>query len=262
MRIVVAGGTGLIGSALVESLRARGHEAVPASPSTGVDTVTGAGLAEVLAGASVLVDVTNSPSFEAGPVLEFFTRSTEQLLAAGRQAGIRHHVVLSIVGTDGVPDSGYLRAKAAQEALVRAGGLPYSVVRATQFFEFLGPIAAGSTVDGVVRLPTADLQPVAAADVSAILAETVVAEPRNGRVDVAGPQRGSFADFVRPVLAAQGDPRTVVAGDDTPYFGAVLEKSALVPAGEAVIGATDFATWLAGLASDPVEGSAGRAVLR
>lgn len=245
MRIVVVGGTGLIGSALVSSLREAGHDAVPASPSTGVDTLTGAGVAEALAGASVVVDVTNSPSFEDGPVLDFFTRSTRTLLDAELVAGVGHHVALSIVGTDRVPGSGYLRAKTAQEELIRAGGVPFTIVRATQFFEFLDAIAAGSTRDGTVVLPTADLQPVAAADISATLADVAVAVPRNGHIDLAGPDRRPFADFVRPVLAAQNDERPVTASPDTPYFGAVLEHDELVPIGEARIAPTGFEAWLA-----------------
>ena len=245
MRIVVVGGTGLIGSALVASLREAGHDAVPASPSTGVDTLSGAGVAEALAGASVVVDVTNSPSFEDGPVLDFFTRSTRTLLAAERAAGVGHHVALSIVGTDRVPGSGYLRAKTAQEELIRAGGVPFTIVRATQFFEFLGAIAAGSTQDGAVVLSTADLQPVAAADVSATLAEVAVGAPRDGHLDLAGPDRRPFADFVRPVLAAQHDERPVTSTADTPYFGAVLDRDALVPTGAARIAPTGFEEWLA-----------------
>lgn len=245
MRIVVVGGTGLIGSALVSLLREAGHDAAPASPSTGVNTLTGAGVAEALAGATVVVDVTNSPSFEDGPVLDFFTRSTRTLLNAELVAGVGHHVALSIVGTDRVPASGYLRAKTRQEQLIRAGGVPFTIVRATQFFEFLDLIAAGSGQDGTVVLPTADLQPVAAADVSATLAEVAVAPPRNGHIDLAGPERRPFAEFVRPVLAAQNDERPVTTSPDAPYFGAVLEHDELVPTGEARIAPTGFEAWLA-----------------
>ena len=244
MRIVVVGGTGLIGSALVELLREAGHEAVPASPSTGVDTLKGTGVAEALTGTDVVVDVTNSPSFEDGPVLDFFTRSTRTLLAAEREAGVGHHVALSIVGTDRVPGSGYLRAKVAQEELIRAGGVPFSLVRATQFFEFLGAIAAGSTQEGVVVLPAADLQPVAAAEVSAVLAEVAAGAPSGGHADLAGPDRRPFAEFVGPVLAAQGDDRPVRSDAGACYFGAVLEQDSLVPTGEARIAPTGFEAWL------------------
>lgn len=246
MRIVVVGGTGLIGSALVGWLREAGHEAVPASPSTGVDTVTGAGVADVLAGAAVVVDVTNSPSFDDGPVLDFFTRSTRTLLAAERDTGVGHHVALSIVGADRVPASGYLRAKCAQEELIRAGGVPFTIVRATQFFEFLAMIGAGAVVGDGVVLPAADLQPVAAADVSAVLAEVAVAVPANGHLDLAGPDRRPFAGFVGPVLAVQGDTRVVTSSADATYFGAVLERDSLVPTGRARIAPTGFAEWEAG----------------
>ncbi|GAA4540717.1 SDR family oxidoreductase [Pseudonocardia xishanensis] len=249
MRIVVAGGTGLIGSALVEALREADHEAVPASPSTGVDTLTGEGVAEALAGADVVVDVTNRMEFEPAAILEFFTASTRTLLAAERAAGVRHHVVLSIVGTDLLPDSGYLAAKAAQEELVRGSGVPFSIVRATQFFEFLGMIAQGSAVGDRIVLPTADLQPVAARDVSAALADVATAPPRGGVLDLAGPERAPFARFVRPALAALGDGRPVDEDPATGYFGATLERDALVPRGEARIGATDFATWLSAQAA-------------
>lgn len=246
MRVVVVGGTGLIGSALVQRLREAGHEAVPASPSTGVDTLTGAGVADVLAGAAVVVDVTNSPSFEDGPVLDFFTRSTRTLLAAEREAGVRHHVALSIVGTDRVPESGYLRAKCAQEELIRAGGVPFTIVRATQFFEFLAMIGAGAAVGDAVVLPDADLQPIAAADVSAALAEVASAVPVNGHLDLAGPDRRPFTGFIGPVLAGRGDARVVTSSSDATYFGAVLERDSLVPTGRARIARTGFAEWEAG----------------
>jgi uncharacterized protein YbjT (DUF2867 family) len=245
MRIVVVGGTGLIGSRLVELLREAGHDTVAASPSTGVDTVTGAGVAEALTGADVVVDVANGPSFEPAAIKQFFTTSTRTLLAAEREAGVGHHVVLSIVGTDRLPDSGYLHAKHVQEQLVEASGAPYTIVRATQFFEFLGAIADGSTQEGTVLLPTADLQPVAAAEVSAALADAAVAAPRNGRSDLAGPDRRPFAEFVGPVLAARGDGREVRATPETGYFGTVLEQDSLVPTGEARITPTGFEAWLA-----------------
>lgn len=246
MRVVVVGGTGLIGSALVQRLREAGHEAVPASPSTGVDTLTGAGVADVLAGAAVVVDVTNSPSFEDGPVLDFFTRSTRTLLAAEREAGVRHHVALSIVGTDRVPESGYLRAKCAQEELIRAGAVPFTIVRATQFFEFLAMIGAGAAVGDAVVLPDADLQPIAAADVSAVLAEVASAVPLNGHLDLAGPERRPSTGFVGPVLAGRGDARVVTSSSGATYFGAVLERDSLVPTGPARIALTGFAEWEAG----------------
>ena len=187
MKIVVIGGTGLIGSKVVAKLRERGHEAVPASPATGVDTITGAGLAGALAGAQVVVDVANSPSFEDAAVLDFFRTSGRNVLAAEQAAGVGHHVALSVVGADRLPDSGYLRAKIAQEELIAASGVPHTIVRATQFFEFLGTIADGVTVDGVVHGSPALIQPVAADDVAAALAEVAVAGPVNGVVDLAGP---------------------------------------------------------------------------
>ncbi|WP_253258371.1 SDR family oxidoreductase [Pseudonocardia sp. N23] len=245
MRVVVVGGSGRIGSALVEHLRAAGHEAVPASPSTGVDTLTGAGVTEAVAGAQVVVDVSNSPSFADDDVLAFFTTSTRTLLDAARAAGVAHYVALSIVGTDTLPGSGYLRAKTAQEELITASGLPFTIVRATQFFEFIEPIADGSTVDGVVTLPAAQFQPVAAADVSALLAEVVVGEPA-GTFDIAGPDRRPFEEFVRETLAARGDTRTVSSAPDAEYFGTRLEPGSLVPAGEARLLPTRFEDWLKG----------------
>ncbi|ODU04187.1 MAG: NmrA family transcriptional regulator [Pseudonocardia sp. SCN 72-86] len=243
MRIVVVGGSGRVGWALVEHLRAAGHEAVPASPSTGVDTITGAGVTEAVAGAQVVVDVSNSPSFADDDALTFFTTSTHTLLDASRAAGVAHYVALSIVGTDALPDSGYLRAKTAQEELILASGLPFTVVRATQFYEFIDPIAEGSTVDGVVTLPEADFQPVAAADVSALLAEVVVGEPA-GVFDIAGPDRRPFAEFVRETLTARGDTRTVTSAPDAEYFGTRLAQGSLVPAGEARLLPTRFEEWL------------------
>jgi uncharacterized protein YbjT (DUF2867 family) len=243
MRIVVVGGSGRIGSALVAHLRAAGHEAVPASPSTGVDTLTGAGVAAAVAGAQVVVDVSNSPSFADADVMEFFTTSTRTLLDAARAAGVEHYVALSIVGTDTLPDSGYLRAKTAQEELITASGLPFTIVRATQFYEFIDPIADSATIDGVVTLPEADFQPVAAADISALLADVVVGEPA-GVFDIAGPDRRPFAEFVRAALTARGDTRTVTSAPDAEYFGTRLQRGSLVPAGEARLLPTGFEEWL------------------
>jgi len=245
MRIVVIGGSGLIGSRLVATLREAGHDVVAASPSTGVDTLTGEGVAEVVAGAQVVVDVTNSPSFAPDDVMAFFRTSTTTLLDAERTAGVGHHVALSIVGTDRAPDSGYLVAKVAQEELIAAGGVPYSILRATQFFEFLRGIADAATDGDTVRLTDAHLQPLAADDVVDALADVVTGDPINGYVEVAGPEPLGLDELVRRRLAVSGDPRRVVADHSVGYFGAVIENDTLTPGPDARIGATSFADWLA-----------------
>jgi uncharacterized protein YbjT (DUF2867 family) len=244
MKIVVVGGSGLIGKKLVPTLRKRGHEAVAASPSSGVNSVTGEGLAQALVGASVVVDVTNSPSWEDAAVLAFFETSTRNLLAAERAAGVGHHVALSVVGADRMPDSGFMRAKVAQEGLIKAGKVPYTIVRATQFFEFLAGIA-GSGADGdSVRLPTAPMQPVAADDVAAALADVAVEAPVNGIVELAGPEALSIAAFVGRFLAASGDTRAVVADPQARYFGAALDGRGLNPGDNPRIGPTRFDAWI------------------
>ena len=222
MKIVIIGGTGLIGSKLVTKLTELGHEAVPASPATGVNTITGEGLAEVLTNASVVVDVSNSPSFDDAAVLEFFETSTRTLLAAETAAGVGHHVALSVVGNDRVPDGGYLRAKAAQEKLIAVATVPYSIVRATQFYEFVGRIADEATVDGTARLSTGLMQPIAAADVSAAVARVAAGDPINGTLEIGGPERLGQDELVRTALAANGDPRTVVSDPEAHYFGTKL----------------------------------------
>jgi uncharacterized protein YbjT (DUF2867 family) len=245
MKIVVVGGTGLVGRGLVDRLRQRGHEAVAASPSTGVDTITGEGLAEALAGAQAVVDVTNSPSFAPDDVLRFFTTSTTNQVAAERAAGVAHHVVVSVVGADELPESPYLRAKAAQERLVRESGVPYTILRATQFFEFLGPIADAGTEGDTVTLPETLLQPVAAADLSAALVGVVEGAPVNGIIEIAGPDRRPMAELVSDVLGARGDMRRVVTGPDARYFGTAVEEASLVPAGPPEITTpTGFEAWL------------------
>src|SRR5262249_9945896 len=221
MKIVVIGGSGLIGKKLIPLLRAAGQEAVSASPSSGVNTLTGEGLAEALAGADVVVDVTNSPSFEDKAGLEFFEKSTRNILAAEAAAGVKHHVALSVVGADRFPDSGYLRAKVAQESLIKASKVPYTILRATQFFEFLVPIAGPGT--DTVRLPSARMQPLAADDVAAVLADVAMGSPANGVLEVAGSESLSIAAFVGKALAASGDKRTVVADPQARYYGAALD---------------------------------------
>jgi uncharacterized protein YbjT (DUF2867 family) len=245
MKIVVIGGSGLIGKKLIPLLRERGHEAVSASPSSGVNTLTGEGLAEALKGTQVVVDVSNSPSFEDKAVLEFFETSTRNILAAEAAAGVGHHVALSIVGADRLPDSGYMRAKVAQERLIKGGKVPYTIVRATQFFEFLGAIAGPGAEGGTVRLPEAPMQPLAADDVAAALAEIAVGPPANATLELAGPEAQSIAAFVRRALAAGGDTRTVVADPQARYFGAALDARGLTPDGaNPRIGPTRFEEWL------------------
>lgn len=245
MKIVVIGGTGLIGSKVVEHLTAHGHEAIAASPNSGVNTITGEGLAYVLVGANVVVDVSNSPSFADADVLEFFTISTTNLLAAEREAGVTHHVALSIVGSDRLPDSGYLRAKVAQERLIEASGLPYSIVRSTQFYEFVGRIADAATVDGTARLSTGLMQPIAAADVSAVVARVAAGDPINGTVEIGGPERIAMDELIRTGLAAKGDPRTVVSDPEAQYFGARLSGDELATGPGAQLSTTTFGDWLA-----------------
>ncbi len=245
MKLGIIGGTGLIGSKLVSKLREHGHEAVPASPDTGVNTITGEGLADVLRGASVVVDVSNSPSFEEKAVMEFFTTSTRNLLEHAAAAGVKHYVALSVVGTDRIPGSPYLRAKNAQEALIKGGGIPYSIVHATQFFEFVKRIADEATDGTTVRLPPVLIQPMAADDVAKAVGRIAVDTPVNGTVEVAGPQQFRFDDLVRQGLSARNDPREVVVDPHAQYFGAELGERSLVPAGNARLGEIRFEDWLA-----------------
>ncbi|MFD9437993.1 SDR family oxidoreductase [Streptomyces sp. NPDC060006] len=244
MKIVVIGGTGLIGSKLVARLGADGHEVLPASPNTGVNSITGEGLDDALKGAAVVVDVSNSPSFEDSAVLEFFRTSTANLVAAEAAAGVGHHVALSVVGSEQLPASGYLRAKVAQEALIKASDIPYSIVRATQFFEFAKGIAAGATEGGTVRLPSSLVQPLASDDVVAAVALAAAGDPLNGTTEVGGPEEIRLDEFVRRGLAAEEDPREVVTDESVGYFGAHPEGRELLPGPGAHLAGTSFADWL------------------
>lgn len=246
MKIVVIGGTGLVGGNVVRRLFGQGHDAVPASPSTGVDTVTGKGLAEVMAGAAVVVDVTNAPVWDDDAVLEFFTTSTRHQLAAERDAGVGHHVAVTIVGADLLPDSGYLRAKVAQEAEIKAGGVPYTILRATQFFEFLPQIAEAGAEGDRVRLSTGLIQFVAADDVAATVAELAAGAPVDGRVELGGPEKMGIDAWARRLFAATGDERAVVSDPHARYYGTELKGGELTPGAGARIGPTDFDSWFAG----------------
>jgi uncharacterized protein YbjT (DUF2867 family) len=243
MKIVVIGGTGLIGSKTVAILRHGSHEVVAASPKTGVNSITGEGLKEAMAGAQVAIDLANSPSFEDKAVLEFFKTSGRNLLAAEAAAGVRHHVALSIVGTDR-SDNGYFRAKVAQEKLVEASGIPYTIVRSTQFLEFLGAIADSSADGKTVRLSPGLFQPIAADDVAAVVADVALAAPRSGIVEIAGPERAPFNEIVARYLKAVGDPRVVVSDPEARYFGGRVEELSLVPLGEARLGRIGLDEWL------------------
>ena len=244
MKIVVIGGTGLIGSKVVIMLSQQGHEAVAASPSRGVNTITGEGVSAVMEGASVIVDVSNSPSFEYRAALEFFQTSTRNLQAAETAAGVRHHVALSVVGTDRLAESGYFRAKIAQEALIRASSIPYSIVHATQFFEFIKNIADAATDGSTVRVAPVLFQPIAPDDVATAVARTAVGAPVNGVIEVGGPEQFRFDDLIRRFLASRNDPREVVADPEALYFGAVLAERTLVPEEGAMLGETRLDDWL------------------
>ena len=243
MKIVVIGGTGLIGSKAVAILRQGGHEVVAASPQSGVNTITGEGLREAMAGAQVVIDLANSPSFEDKAVLEFFEISGRNLLPAEATAGVQHHVALSIVGIDR-SDNGYFRAKVAQEKLIETSGIPYTIIRSMQFLEFLGGIAASSADGNVVRLPPCQFQPIAADDVAAVVAEVALAAPRNGIVEIASPERAPFNDIVARYLKAVGDPREVVSDPKARYWGGRVDELSLVPLGEARLGRIGLDDWL------------------
>jgi len=244
MKIVVIGGTGLIGSKTVAILRQGGHEVLAASPKSGINTITGEGLKDALAGAQVVIDLANSPSFEDKAVMEFFETSGRNLLAAEAAAGARHHVALSIVGTDRTPDNGYFRAKVAQEKLITASGIPYTIVRATQFMEFLRAIADAGADGNVVRLSPGLFQPIAADDVAASVADVALAAPRNGIVEIAGPERAPFNEIIARYLKAVGDPRQVVRDPEARYWGGRVEEHSLVPLGEARLGRIGLDEWL------------------
>ena len=244
MKIVVIGGTGLIGSKTVAILRQGGHEVVAASPRSGVNSLTGEGLQEAMAGAQVVLDLANSPSFEDKAVLEFFQTSGRNIHAAEVAAGVRHHVALSIVGTERTPDNGYFRAKVAQEKLIEASGIPYTIIRSTQFMEFIGAIADSSADGRTVRISPGLFQPIAADDVAAISADVVLAPPRNGIVEIAGPERAPFNEIVARYLKAVGDPREVVCDPEARYFGGRVEEHSLVPLGEARLGRIGLDEWL------------------
>jgi uncharacterized protein YbjT (DUF2867 family) len=243
MKIVVIGGTGLIGTKTVAILRQAGHEVVAASPNTGVNTITGEGVKEAMAGTQVVIDLANSPSFEDKAVLEFFETSGRNLFPAEAAAGVRHHVALSIVGTDRT-DNGYFRAKVAQEKLIKASVIPYTIIRATQFMEFLGAIATSGAVGGVVRMSPGLFQPIAADDVAAAVADVALASPRNGIVEIAGPDRAPFDEIVARYLKAIGDPRQVVRDPEARYFGGRVEERSLVPLGDARLGRIGLDEWL------------------
>src|SRR5499427_5360392 len=244
MKIVVIGGTGLIGSKLVNKLREHGYEAVPAAPNTGVNTLTGEGLTEVLKGASVVVDVSNSPNWEDAAVLNFFETSTRNLLSYEAAAGVKHHIALSVVGTDRMSESGYMRAKIAQEKLISASSIPYSIVHATQFFEFLKGLADISMVDGKVHLPPVLFQPMSADDVATAVGRVAVEAPVNGTVEIGGPEQFRVDELVRQRLASLKDPREVVADPNALYSGAKLSEKTSVPASNARLSQTRFETWL------------------
>jgi uncharacterized protein YbjT (DUF2867 family) len=243
MKIVVIGGTGLIGSKIVAILRQGGREVIAGSPQSGINTITGEGLKEALAGAQVVIDLANSPSFEDKAVLEFFETSGRNLLPAEAAAGVGHHVALSIVGIDR-SDNGYFRAKVAQEKLIVASGIPYTIIRSAQFLEFLGGIAASSADGNIVRLPPVLFQPIAADDVAGIVAEVALAAPRNGIVEIAGLERAPFNEIVARYLKAVGDPREVVSDPEARYFGGRVEEYSLVPSGEARLGRIGLDEWL------------------
>jgi uncharacterized protein YbjT (DUF2867 family) len=244
MKIVVIGGTGRIGSRVVEMLRESGHEALAASPDTGVNTMTGEGLAEALEGAEVVVDVANAPNWEDAAVMDFFVTSSRNLLAAEAAAGVKHHVALSIVGADRLPESGYLSAKVAQEEAVKAAGIPYTILRATQFFEFIGGIVDSGTDGETVRLPPVGFQPEAAADVSDALADVAVSQPVNGVIELGGPERFRMDELAQRFLDAKHDPRRVTADPHARYFGTELEDDSLTPGSDARIAPTRFEDWL------------------
>jgi uncharacterized protein YbjT (DUF2867 family) len=243
-KIIVIGGTGLIGSKVVERLAEHGHEAIAAGLETGVNTLIGKGLAKVLSGAQVVVDVSNSPSFEDKAVLDFFTTSTGNLLAAEKTAGVGHHVALSVVGTERMSESGYFRAKLTQEKLIKESGIPYSIVQATQFFEFVESIAASATDGNTVRLSHALIQPIAADAVASAVARTAVGEPSNGTIQIAGPEQFGLDELIRKGLRFRGDPREVVADPKARYFGALLEERTLLPSAAALNLDPRFEDWL------------------
>jgi uncharacterized protein YbjT (DUF2867 family) len=244
MKIVVIGGTGLIGAKVVKILRERGHDVTAASPSTGVNALTGQGLAAALAGAAVVVDVANSPSVEDQAVMNFFEASGRNLMPAEKAAGVRHHVALSVVGTDRMQSAGYFRAKLVQENLIKASQVPYTIVRATQFFEFVGAIAQAATDGQTVRVSSAMMQPIVSDDVAAAVADAAEARPLNAIVDLAGPEPIRMDELVRRLLLAQGDTREIVVDDKAGYFGTPVDDQSLVPLGEARLGPTRFDAWL------------------
>jgi uncharacterized protein YbjT (DUF2867 family) len=243
MKVVVIGGTGLIGSKVVELLTSHGHDAVPAAPQTGVNTLTGDGLDDALAGAGVVVDVSNSPSFADDDVMRFFVTSTTNILQAEKAAGVGHHVALSVVGTGDLPDSGYLRAKAAQEDLIKQSGVPYSIVHATQFFEFTRAIADASMVDGQLHLAPVHYQPIASGDVSSVVARVAAGSPLDTTIEIGGPERVRMDEFIPAALARSGDTREVVVDEHATYFGTELADDSLVPGPEAELGATTYEAW-------------------
>jgi uncharacterized protein YbjT (DUF2867 family) len=257
MKIVVIGGTGLIGSKVVAKLKQKGHEVIAAAPNTGVNTITGEGLKGALAGAQVVVDLANSPSFEDKAVLDFFETSEGHLLPAAASAGVRHHVALSIVAIDRT-DNGYFRAKVAQEKMIESSGIPYTIVRATQFMEFLGAIADSSADGNIVRLPPVLFQPIAADDVAANVAEVALQAPRNGVVEIAGPERAPFNEIIARYLNAVGDPREVVGDPEARYWGGQVVERSLVPLGEARLGRVGLDEWLRAHRKQPASASANR----
>jgi uncharacterized protein YbjT (DUF2867 family) len=244
MKIVVIGGTGRIGSKVVARLRGAGHDVMAAAPNTGVNTVTGEGLEAALEGAHVVIDLANAPSFEPSAVMSFFTAHEKNLLAAEARAGVRHHVALSIVGDDRSPDNGYFRAKVAQEDLIKASGIPSTIIRSTQFMEFLSSIADSGADGSIVRVSPGLFQPIAADDVAAIVADVAPAAPRNGIIEIAGPERAPFNEIVARYLKAVGDPREVVSDTEARYYGSRVEERSLVPLGEARLGRIGLDEWL------------------